>query len=134
MIHTGSCLCGQIKYEIQGALTGVLHCHCSMCRKAHAAAFRTRASVQAKDFRWLSGEHLLTHYLSCPGEYHTFCRICGSRLITKFENNKTTYGFALGTLDTDPGVKPGCHIFVGSKALWHEITDGLPQYKEFPST
>jgi hypothetical protein len=132
MVHKGSCLCGSIKYEIHGELTGTLHCHCSMCRKAHGAAFRTRASVRVKDFVWLSGEDLLTHYESSPGEFRTHCRVCGSSMVTKFENNKDVYGFALGTLDTDPGVKPECHVFVGSKAPWYDIEDDLPQYEVFP--
>jgi hypothetical protein len=39
---------------------------------------------------------------------------------------------AAGTLDGDPGVRPREHIFVGSKAPWHEITDALPQYAQWP--
>jgi len=39
---------------------------------------------------------------------------------------------AIGTLDEDPGIRPSAHIFVGSKAVWFEITDGLPQYDRFP--
>jgi hypothetical protein len=35
-------------------------------------------------------------------------------------------------LDQDPGVQPQMNIFVGSKAPWYEITDGLPQYEEWP--
>lgn len=132
MIHKGSCLCGQVRYEIHGELRGVLNCHCSMCRKAHGAAFRTRAAVRSADFRWLSGEDLLTHYESSPGQQRTFCRVCGSNLVTKFEQHKEWYGFPLGTLDTDPGVKPACHVFVGSKAPWYDITDKLPQYEELP--
>jgi hypothetical protein len=132
MIHKGSCLCGGIRYEIHGELRGVLNCHCSMCRKAHGAAFRTRAAVRVADFRWLAGEGLLTHYESSPGEYRTFCRVCGSNLVTKFDRDKEWYGFPLGTLDTDPGVKAKRHVFVGSKAPWHDITDDLPQYEELP--
>ena len=37
---------------------------------------------------------------------------------------------ALGVLDDDPGVRPAMHIFVGSKAPWLEIADGLPQHAE----
>lgn len=131
MIHRGSCMCGQIRYEIHGELTGVLNCHCSTCRKAHGAAFRTRASVKVKDFVWISGEHLLTHYESNPSEYRTFCSVCGSNLVTKFKNNPEEYGFPLGTLDTDPGVKAECHVWVSDKAPWYEIRDDLPQYAEF---
>jgi hypothetical protein len=58
--------------------------------------------------------------------------MCGANLITKFANNKEYYGFAPGMLDTDPGVKPTCHVFVGSKAPWFDIEDDLPQHREFP--
>jgi len=34
----------------------------------------------------------------------------------------------LGTLVGNPSIRPSAHIFVGSKAPWFTITDGLPQY------
>jgi len=132
MIHKGGCLCGQIRYEIHGELVEVLNCHCSMCRKAHGAAFRTRATVWVRDFHWLRVQHLLTHYESSPGEFRAFCRVCGSNMITKFEQNREVYGFPLETLDTDPGVKPAGHGFAGSMAPWYEIADNLPQYEGLP--
>ena len=52
----GSCLCGGVKFEITGPLSSPLNCHCSLCRKQHAAPFRSRARAQIKDFRWLEGE------------------------------------------------------------------------------
>ncbi|MBP6480251.1 MAG: hypothetical protein KA310_05325 [Pseudomonadales bacterium] len=39
---------------------------------------------------------------------------------------------ALGSIDGDPGVRPGEHIFVESRAAWYEITDALPQFEEWP--
>ncbi len=53
-------------------------------------------------------------------------------MVTRFDHDREWYGFPLGTLDTDPGVKPGYHIFVGSRAPWHEITDSLPQFDGLP--
>jgi hypothetical protein len=38
----------------------------------------------------------------------------------------------LGSLDDDPGFKPAHNIFVASKATWHKITDGLPEFAEMP--
>lgn len=131
-IQTGSCLCGEVRYEIRGPLTSVLNCHCTMCRKAHGAAFRTRASVDASEFVWLAGEELLTAYESSPGQFRTFCSCCGSNMITRFADNPAIYGFPLGTLDTDPGIKPECHVFVREKAPWIEIRDGLPQHETLP--
>jgi hypothetical protein len=37
---------------------------------------------------------------------------------------------AMGSLDDDPGVRPGSHIYVGSRADWDAVDDGLPQYEE----
>jgi hypothetical protein len=42
------------------------------------------------------------------------------------------YGLALGTLDTDPGLRPERHVFVANKAPWFEITDALPQHQGWP--
>jgi hypothetical protein len=130
MAHRGSCLCRRVTYEIVGELTDVLNCHCSMCRKLHAAAFRTRAKVNAKDWRTLTGEQFIKFYESSPGERKGFCSECGSSLFTKFDANPDVLGFPLGTLDTDPGVKAMRHVFVGSKAPWFDITDDLPQHDE----
>lgn len=132
MSLNGSCLCGKIRYRINAPLSGVLNCHCSMCRKAHGAAFRTRAAVKSSDFEWLQGKELLTYYQSSPNERRTFCSICGSNLVTVFDDNPDWLGFPLGTLDDDPGVEAKFHVFVGSKAPWHPITDDLPQWPEIP--
>jgi len=128
----GSCLCGGLCYEITGPLRGALNCHCSMCRKAHGAAFRSRAAVARSDFRWVTGDALLAGYRSSPGTTRTFCRVCGSNLISIFDDAPEVLGLALGTLDDDPGVRPGCHVFVASKAPWHDITDSLPRYDQLP--
>jgi len=129
---SGSCLCGGVRYEISGRLSGPLYCHCSMCRKAHGAAFRTRASVRAQDFRWVQGETLVTWYETSPGTERGFCRVCGAKLLSRFERNPRFYGLPLGTLDDDPGVKPGMHLYVAHKAPWFEITDALAQHAEEP--
>jgi hypothetical protein len=126
----GSCLCGGIKYEIEGQFGRVVNCHCSMCRKATGGAFRTRAAVPAAAFRFVTGEALLSKYESSPGETRTFCRVCGSTLPTFFRDRPEWIGLPLGTLDDDPGVTPTAHVWVGSKAPWWTITDDLPQYDE----
>ena len=126
---SGSCFCGGIRYEITGELRGALNCHCSDCRKAHGAAFRSRASVSTDDFRFLAGEHLLKEYRAKPGEARCFCSVCGSQIFTRFDG-LDHLGFALGTLDSDPGIRPEQHVWVSNKAPWHEITDDLPRHEE----
>jgi hypothetical protein len=132
MLH-GSCLCQGIRYEISGELRDALNCHCSMCRKAHGAAFRSRARVRAADFRLVSGEELLTFYQSSPGTHRGFCRVCGSPIVSKFDANPAVLGLPLGALDDDPGVRPQLHVHVASKAPWFSIIDDLPQFAELPT-
>ena len=103
-----------------------------MCRKAQGSAFRSRASVRAADFAGVEGESLVTFYASSPGNHRGFCRVCGSPILSKFDAHPAYYGLPLGTLDEDPGVRPGLHVHVASKAPWFTITDDLPQLPEGP--
>ena len=130
-VQKGSCLCKRVQYEIESEFEDVLNCHCSMCRKLHASAFRTRAKIKSSGWKTIAGENFIKFYESSPGEHKGFCSECGSSLYTKFDAHPDIFGFPLGTLDTDPGVKAARHVFVGSKAPWHDITDDLPQLEEY---
>ena len=124
----GSCLCGRVRYEIRGTLGPMTHCHCSQCRKAHGAAFGTYARVSYADFRLLTGEDDVASYRSSSDVLRTFCKRCGSTLQFIRESKPDGFYLAIGGLDDDPGSRPSHHIFVGSKAPWFEITDGLAQH------
>lgn len=130
MIH-GSCLCGQVRFELANAPQFINHCHCSMCRKAHGAAFGSFLHADASGFRWLAGQSLVEGYRSSPGNVRAFCRVCGSNLPV-LEEEDAHVVIPAGSLDDDPGVRPVVHIHTASKAPWFEITDGLPRFAEFP--
>ena len=127
----GSCLCGSVKYEVHGDVPPAVNCHCSMCRKAHGAAFGSYARVEKKDFVVVSGASDIASYQSSPDVTRTFCRHCGSTLQFMRAQRPNSFALALGTLDDDPGVRPSRHIFVESKAPWFDITDALPQYATY---
>ncbi len=130
MAISGSCLCGAVRYEIEGTLADAGHCHCTMCRKEHGAAFGSYASVDPDRFCWVSGGDEVSRFESSAHEDRIFCRVCGSTLGGM--SNGRVSSITLGTVDGDPGVRPRSHIFVGSKASWHEIVDDLPQFEEWP--
>lgn len=129
--HRGGCLCGVVKFEVDEFLPEIAHCHCSMCRKFHGAAFATIAGVSRSHFRWIEGEEALTAYRAENGTTRTFCRHCGSSLM--FSSPRASpeiVEIALGAVHGDIPVKPNAHIFVGSKASWTEFGDGLPLYEK----
>ncbi len=130
MAIKGGCLCGGVRYEITGVLFAADHCHCSMCRRQHGAAFATYAKFNPDDFKWISGEHLVKVYEPLLGDGWCFCSECGSSLAAADKGKIASV--TLGTIEGDPGIKPESHIFIGSKAPWHEINDNLPQFEELP--
>ena len=125
----GGCLCGKVRYTVDGDIGEVSHCHCSMCRRIHGAAFATYGAVPRKKFRWTSGEDTVKRYQSSEALERTFCNHCGSTLQAILEMEPDVLYLALGTTDGDPKCRPSMHIFVGSKAPWYEITDDLPQHE-----
>jgi len=124
---SGSCLCGGVSYEIDGELGVIAMCHCSMCRKASGSAFATNASVPRQSFRLRSGADLVQRYESSPGDWRSFCRVCGSPIYKEMGAAPEQVRIRLGLLDDDPGSRPAFHYAVNFKAAWFEIHDSLPQ-------
>ncbi len=123
----GGCLCGEVRYELLSEPRSMTHCHCSMCRKAHGAAFVTFIGILRSDFRFARGESSILRYESSPGCNRPFCRRCGSTLFFESAGEEEVW-IAAGSLDGDPGCRPDSHIFVGSKAPWHPLHDELPKF------
>jgi hypothetical protein len=128
---TGHCECGRVRFEVDGEINDFSHCHCSQCRRLHGAAFATFAGVARSDFRYVTGESDVTSYASSDTHQRVFCSICGSNVLVGLTSEPEAYYVSMSMFDGDPPRPPAYHIFVGSKAPWHEITDDLPQHDEF---
>lgn len=126
---TGHCLCGAVGWRIRPPYMGMTHCHCSMCRKSHAAAFATYITVAAENHELVSGAEAIADYRSSPTFHRSFCRRCGS-LVAAHSDGQEVF-LPAGLLDDDPGIRPSAHIFAASKAPWHTIADDLPQYATY---
>ena len=127
----GSCLCGEIRYELTREPMWAHHCHCQRCRKIRGSAFASNLFVPLEAIHYSQGEeHLQTYKLPEAERFtHVFCKICGSSL--PFRNEvRGVVVVPMGSLDDDPGYPPRAHIFVDSKAPWFTITDSLPQHPE----
>lgn len=128
MTITGECFCGEVTYEISGKLRDARSCHCSRCRKAFSSQASAYALVNPDEFRWLTGEGLLTQYLNEQGFGLQFCCKCGSTLCGVFEG--TIHGVTLGCTNGDPEVEIGRHIYTASKAPWEIIPEGVVSFEE----
>jgi hypothetical protein len=126
---TGHCLCGDVKYEIEGKVSPVWLCHCSKCRRHTGSAFHASAVCSPDVFRWISGSDRVSEYEDTPGYKVRFCTRCGSPVPSYLEDHGLVF-LHVGGLDGDPERRITHHIFVGSKAPWYEINDDCPQYDE----
>lgn len=127
----GSCLCGAIRYEIDQLDMPVGHCHCTTCRKAHAAAFATTARVMRNHFRWLCGEDKLSAFESSPGKLRRFCSICGTHVIAEWPTQPHVI-LRVPTLDDDPGSRPVVHIWTSHSPPWLTDVDNVKSFPEWP--
>lgn len=130
-MHTGSCLCGSVKFEFDSEIRRFHHCHCNTCRKAHATVFGSSALVDALGFRILSGEEMISKFSSSPGKFRFFCKKCGTHVFARSDRDPDDVILRIGTLDGDLGVKAYGHIWVGDKPDWYDIGDNLPQYSKW---
>jgi hypothetical protein len=127
----GQCLCGTVRYTVADEFRYAANCHCSQCRRTTGSAFKPFAGIESAKLQFTQGAEQTLRYGDEQG-YDQHCGRCGSLLYSLVREGQYVH-VALGTLVDAPSIRPDKHIFVGSKAPWYEITDGLPQFQEFPT-
>lgn len=124
--HRGGCLCGAVRYEVEGALRPVLACHCDMCQRTHGGPAYYTSAENAR-FRLVEDEGL-DWYRASDIAARGFCRRCGASLFWKPKAADYT-AIACGSLDPPSGVETVGHVFLVDKGDYYEIHDGLPQFE-----
>ncbi|MGH7860023.1 MAG: GFA family protein [Candidatus Binatia bacterium] len=124
----GSCLCGSVRYRVSGRISGIIDCHCSMCRKAAGGPFGSLFLANTKEIEW-QGEELLTRYESSPGLVRTFCSRCGTAMTgANLVTPDDTFILAANALDGDVRSSVIAQEHVASKAHWHDGAAEAPRY------
>jgi len=132
-IH-GSCLCGEITYEITGTPVLFQYCHCSRCRKITGSAHSAGLYVKPEAFRYTAGEDLVNRFDLVETKYYApcFCSRCGSSM-PWLSKSGTVVIVPAGTLDEDPGVRPQQSIYWDSRAEWLVESCELVKFSELPT-
>lgn len=129
----GSCLCGAVRFVLDGTPILARNCHCSRCRLGRSAAHAANVLAPLDAIRITEGAGRIASYKIPEAQFftQTFCTTCGGKT-PRHDASRGLAVAALATFDDDPGIYPARHIFTGSKAPWFEITDGLPQDEGAP--
>lgn len=122
---TGGCLCGSVRFGVTPPTKWCAHCHCTLCRRAHGAAFVTWVGVDADQFR-LDQDATLQWYESTPGAFRGFCRTCGSTLLFRSDRWPGEMHVTRASFDAEIDRPPAGHAYYSTHVDWARVDDGLP--------
>ena len=124
---SGGCLCNAVTFEILGSIPKPDACHCEKCRK-WSGHFLVSSDIRRKNLLLKTTEKL-RWFRSSEKVRRGFCMDCGSSLFFDPLNTQKHdwIGVALGAIRGPTKTSLGKHIFVGDKADYYQIDDGLPQ-------
>jgi hypothetical protein len=126
---TGGCNCGAVRYEVSAPLVAASYCHCTRCQRRSGCAASPSAHPAPGAFAIVQGADRLKHWKPDDGGEKWFCRDCGSPIFGRNLSHPDAIGIRMGTIDTDPGIRPSVRAFVADAAVWEAIPDdGLPRH------
>jgi hypothetical protein len=126
-MHKGSCLCGAVRFEVEGVLHPPDACHCSQCRKQSGHYWASTDVLRSAVT--IDGAEKLTWFQSSERVRRGFCSACGSALFWD-PAGRERIGIAMGAFDTPTQTHLALHIFVADKGDYYDIADGLPQNEQ----
>jgi hypothetical protein len=124
----GGCLCGGVRYEVQGELRPIVACHCSQC--ARTSGHFVAATACAPEYLRIVTDETLAWFASSDLADRGFCSRCGSSLFWK-PRGEGHISIMAGSLVPPTRLRIAEHIYVASKSDYYDITDGLPQRQEW---
>ncbi len=111
-LHTGSCHCGAVKFEVRTALTPATRCNCSLCRRKGALM---SPMFSVNDLRIIDGTDALTLYqFNTRAARHFFCKVCGIYPFHQTRKDPQAWRVNIGCLDGVDGYALESHVADGA--------------------
>lgn len=131
--HVGSCLCRQVRFEVEGDFESFFLCHCEYCRKDTGSAHAANLFSSTASLKWLCGRDQVREF-NLPGTRHVkcFCSVCGAAVPGQ-QAGGALLVVPAGSLDSKVPIRPNAHIFVASRASWDVGLQTVPSFESFPS-
>ena len=123
----GACFCTGVAFRAELPSKWVAHCHCTMCRRIHGAAFVTWVGMSGERARIVDDEGLLRWYKSSPGAERGFCSRCGSTLFFRSSKWPGELHIVLANFADAVDRAPQAHVFYDTHVGWLTIADDLPK-------
>ena len=127
-IMTGGCLCGGVRYEIDGDCRDIIYCHCENCRRTHGHVAAYTALPQSR-LTLVTADTLQWFHDSSPDTYRGFCNHCGASLFWDARDGSKRMSVSAGTLDDSGELKSAGHVFTSEAPGYYNIEDDLPRFE-----
>src|SRR5512134_658588 len=118
-IHEGGCQCGAIRYRAEGEPILAALCHCSMCRRAHAAPAVAWAMFETAQVRFAKGRP--AQHASSAEARRGFCAACGTQLCFTASFIPGLIDIAVGSLDRPELMAPTLHCWESRRLPWLQL-------------
>lgn len=123
----GRCLCGAVRFRVEGRPRWVLHCHCESCRRQCSAPFTTFLGVKDGRWRWTGAEPAV--YRSSPGVERLFCATCGTPMAFRADRWPGEIHLYAAALENPEAVEPTGHVHHEERLAWVCLGDTLPRHE-----
>ena len=126
-VVNGACLCGGVRFRVTLPTLFCAHCHCSMCRRNHGAAYVTWVAAARERLALVAGSELLARYASSEHGSRAFCSRCGTSLFCENSSHPDRVDIPLANLSGPIDRGPQLHAFFDDRAEWTAVSDTLPR-------
>ncbi|KAH7082951.1 Mss4-like protein [Paraphoma chrysanthemicola] len=129
---SGSCVCGNVRYEVQGNSEASILCHCSDCRKISGSTYSSNSIFSDEGFKVSQGSPKQHKKVADGGNeiVSNFCGDCGS---TMWRTGATFPGKLIvkaGTLDDTSildNYKVDAELYAPTRPKWVNAQEGAAQ-------
>ena len=120
---TGGCLCGAVRFRLDGPRRDIVLCHCGQCRRwhGHVGAY---TSVD-RDGLTFTEQRGLAWFRSSNFAQRGFCRECGSSLFWQADDKKVI-AITAGALDAPTGLATTLQMFTEDRGDYYALDSSIP--------
>ena len=131
---TGGCLCGAIRYEIEGEPIRIANCHCDDCRKATGSAYATNLFFKADQVTLVQGSPKRFDHTADSGNtmFKEFCDTCGSQVLGGGSQRPGVKSVKVGSIDDASFVKPEANIFTSHALSCTVMDENVDRFETMP--
>jgi hypothetical protein len=122
----GGCLCGAVRYRVEGAPMSSSVCHCRSCRLASGAPAVGWIVFRADHVHFLQGHPASRH--SSPQVVRSFCPRCGTPLTYRHDDDPGAIELTSATLDHPELFPPAREIWLEHRIAWEALNPNLPHH------